>query len=884
MRSSRVRTLQQAAVALAMFAVSASLQGQTAPAAQPASSENPDDVVTLEKLEIKEMREFSDQAISGKTPVSFSEVGKDLIASQLGSRDIPHLLNNTPSVYATADGGGAGDARINVRGFSQRNVSILINGVPTNDIENGWLYWSNWDGLGDVTSTIQMQRGLSNVTLPTPSIGGTMNVITDPASSRRGGSLKFEVGSDDFYKATAVYSTGMLADKFAVTAGLVGKSGQGYSLGTWTRGMGYYLGSTWKVSQKNRLEFFLVGAPQEHGQRRFASNIAAYDVGYARELGYTETQIYNVPVGGTSAQRTANAGALYQGPVNSGLDFNPNYAPVSKSYTGQQYYWGGIHSRMKEGYLNESVNYFHKPQANVNWYLTINDDLKLTSVFYYSGGRGGGSGTLNNGSSGNAFARYANTDPNYGSNINWDGTIASNRGSTNAVGGAKTAGQSLGILRNSVNNQDQFGAVSKLAFQATPELKLTTGLDWRTATIDHFREIRDLLGGDYYLPTAAQASEFWSTGANTRLGLGDKVDYFNTNTVDWLGLFAQGQYDRDAFSAFAVYGFSTIKYTFEDLFRRANASSNETYKLEPGSITGQQIKGGVNYAFTKSFSTFVNAGWVSKVPIYDGVINDIVGKLVTNPSNEKFTSIEAGVRWEPNQQLKATASIYHTLWRERTISVTNETADSITYLRGVGSNYSGFEAELAYQPLKWVRFDGALSIGQWVYTNDVQGEAYSISSGAQIAGAPTYYLKDLKVGDAPQSQIAYGVTFYPVHGLKIRAEGRWYDRYWSDFTPESRNTTLNTAAPLHIQPWRVRAYTVYDLHIDYDLPFRTGPAKFQVFAHVFNVLNKKYVSDATDESSFEAVGTNLAARHSAQRAEVFFGTPISFNTGVKVSF
>ena len=103
----------------------------------------------------------------------------------LGSQDIPMILNTTPSVYATQQGGGAGDARINVRGFNQRNVAVMINGVPQNDMENGWVYWSNWDGVGDATSSIQMQRGLSAVNLATPSIGGTMNIITRSCCSRK---------------------------------------------------------------------------------------------------------------------------------------------------------------------------------------------------------------------------------------------------------------------------------------------------------------------------------------------------------------------------------------------------------------------------------------------------------------------------------------------------------------------------------------------------------------------------------------------------------------------------------------------------------------------------------------------------------------------------
>ena len=58
----------------------------------------------------------------------------------------------------------------------------MINGVPVNDLENGWVYWSNWDGVGDATKSIQLQKGMGNVNLATPAIGGTMNIVTDPAS------------------------------------------------------------------------------------------------------------------------------------------------------------------------------------------------------------------------------------------------------------------------------------------------------------------------------------------------------------------------------------------------------------------------------------------------------------------------------------------------------------------------------------------------------------------------------------------------------------------------------------------------------------------------------------------------------------------------------
>ena len=125
--------------------------------------------------------EFSDSA-GEKTAVAYTDVTKEEIALRLGSQDIPLAMNLVPSVYATNQGGGAGDARINVRGFNQRNVAVMINGIPVNDMENGWVYWSNWDGVADVTSSIQMQKGLSAQNLATPSIGGSMNIVTDAAA------------------------------------------------------------------------------------------------------------------------------------------------------------------------------------------------------------------------------------------------------------------------------------------------------------------------------------------------------------------------------------------------------------------------------------------------------------------------------------------------------------------------------------------------------------------------------------------------------------------------------------------------------------------------------------------------------------------------------
>ena len=276
------------------------------------------DVVALSALEVLASR--ADET----TPVAYTNVTKEEMEIRLGSQDIPMILNTTPSVYATGQGGGAGDARINVRGFNQRNVAVMINGVPQNDMENGWVYWSNWDGVGDATSSIQMQRGLSAVNLATPSIGGTMNIITDPAAQEKGGKFKQEVGVNGFLKTTLNYNSGLINDKLALSGTIVRKTGDGLIDGTWTDAWAYYAGASYAQSDKQRFELYAIGAPQRHGQNLYKQNIATYSQELAGSIdGYNDSAYVE--------------GEKFE--YEAGRFYNQNWAPVDPSYKGQQYWY-----------------------------------------------------------------------------------------------------------------------------------------------------------------------------------------------------------------------------------------------------------------------------------------------------------------------------------------------------------------------------------------------------------------------------------------------------------------------------------------------------------------------------------------------------------------
>ena len=824
------------------------------------------DAITMSALEVLASR--ADE----KTPVAYTTVGKEELEFRLGSQDVPMALNTTPSVYATQQGGGAGDARINVRGFNQRNVAVMINGVPQNDMENGWVYWSNWDGVADAAQSIQLQRGLSAVNLATPSIGGTMNIITNPASAEKGGKFKQEGGAGSFLKSTFNYNTGlMMGDKLALSGTIVRKTGDGIIDATWTDAWAYYMGASFQANDKNRFELYAIGAPQRHGQNLYKQNIATYSQELAGDIdGYDESAYAE--------------GAKFE--TEGGRTFNQNWGSVSSDYKGKQYWYmygvgglfgGGNQDRYNSGFLNERENFFHKPLVNLNHFMTINDKTRLSSVLYWSGGSGGGTGTY-----GSSFRKPAvDGEKWYRSSPwgwDWDAAIATNSDRVDTDFHA-TENRSKGILRNSINRQDTYGLISKLNYEVSDELELQVGLDWRTAGIEHAREVRDLLGGDYYVDYADDNAP---DGKVVRLG--DEIAYHNSTTVDWIGGFVQGNYTKDKLNVYGMGGLSSIKYSYQDHFTVAN----EVVKAD--AISTFQIKGGAMYDVDDNVSVFANTGYVEKPPIMDNVIY-YDGTVASDPSNEAFISSEAGVNFS-SDNFAVKVSAYNTDWKDRNLTkaVTTGQGSSgdtdVIFLSGINQKHQGLEVEGSMQLNDMIRLNGAVSFGKWKFDGDAAGnyQENEYNADGQVVGLKTtpytYALDGLMVGDQPQTAYVVGAELTPIKGLRLSGIFKMYDNNYSDWSPNAREYDGSDADADREQVWMAPAYNRLDLHGSYKLP-KIGGLDMSLTGHVFNALDALYVQDAVDNSQYNGFGDKM---HLPHNAEVFLGTPRYANIGLVINF
>ena len=361
--------------------------------------------VTLSPSQIglQEVLLLASVAVDRKTPVAVSTIKAEDIALKLSTQEFPEILKSTPGVYATRAGGGYGDGRVNLRGFDSNNIAVMINGVPVNDMENGRVYWSNWAGLGDVTSTMQVQRGLGASKVAVASVGGTINIITKTTDAVQGGNVMTSIANDGYLKYGMTYSNGLTDKGFAATVSASKISGDGYVDGTEFSGYNYFLSLTQQLNDAHRLSFTAFGAQQVHGQRFNRSTIA--------ELKETDA-----------------------GPAKSNKD------------------WG-----YKNGEVyHQSYNFYHKPQMAINHSWKINDKSALSTAVYASFGSGGGRR--------DEGAKIGSNDYRIGTSglqpIDFDRVVAENQangvnGSSDIISSSRNSHEWYGILstyKNKIND------------------------------------------------------------------------------------------------------------------------------------------------------------------------------------------------------------------------------------------------------------------------------------------------------------------------------------------------------------------------------------------------------------------------------------------------
>lgn len=729
-------------------------------------------------------------------------------------------------VQSNNGAGGFGDAKINIRGFDQRNYLVNFNGIPVNDVESGGVNWGNFSILADATTYLNVQKGMGVSKIALPSVGGAINMETDVNAEKRGGHLFVGLGNNgNNHRAAFSYNTGKSKSGLSSSIFISRTAGSMYSNGTDFEGYNYFFGLGYTTpNKKHSFQISNTGAPQQHEQKSYAPSIA-------QTIKYSE-----------------------------------NGEPDRK-YNITQGYLNG------RAYNINSDNIF-QPITSLNWKWNINDKTKLETVAYMSFRRGGGGvffGTSENGSTVEAF-RKANGD------LDYDAIYAANQANTNPT--------LLGNLPNVIvkrgvrNNHNMYGAMTNLTHVFNDNWKLSAGIDGRYYKGIHYYTIGNMLGAKYVPDNSlyGERRDLTNVYSNnvlwTLFGEKNKEEKLSTyweSLIPSYSAHGQIEYNKNHISAYAQAAISTQGYQRFDYMKDKDLPKTDMkYKM------GYDVKGGLNYYFNEHHYVMGNAGFFQRQPLFSAVF--YTNKNVKDPSisNEKITSFEIGYGYK-STNFNASVTLYDTTWDNFSKTATLRTSDISknrqANIPGISEIHKG--VEVAMNAKLWNRLTLAynMQVGDWYVKDDVQAALVDEITGA-VVETKTLHIKNYKVGGgsgAAQFTADLKADLKVTDWMKLNGSYHYNANQYSDYKPD-------TTDPLVKLP----DYGVLALGASTNFKLKNGHSLGLKFG-INNVLDKTYITwmqtniPASVDAKENWNGINV-------KNQVFFGDGRTWNAGIDYRF
>ncbi len=311
-----------------------------------------EDKDTLKVYDAPSVTVTSTKAEERVNPVTFSNLENDEIKITHTVRDIPEMLTELPSITSySQSGGNIGYSYLTMRGFDQRRISVMVNGIPQNDPEDHEVYWIDMPDLANSLETVQVQRGAGLINYGAAAIGGSINLSTTNIVRKDAGARFFSgIGVQQF-----------------------GAGGKQQLQGNYSKmGLEYSSGKVGKYSFYTRLS----NISSDGYRNKSWADLNSYFVSVARfdEKVWTQINVFGGPI---------SDGLSYVGLPKSyikDLDLRrKNYSAWGYNSSGDTVAWSSeITNQDREG--------FSQPHYEIlnDWF--VNDKITVkSSLFYYTG-------------------------------------------------------------------------------------------------------------------------------------------------------------------------------------------------------------------------------------------------------------------------------------------------------------------------------------------------------------------------------------------------------------------------------------------------------------------------------------------------------------------
>lgn len=748
----RIKCLKSSAIVLLMLLVSSASFSQV-------KEKNASDTTSLEELK--------DQVLDNIPVVTLDENdaqdgSAQNVSSQLTAGRDP-FLNSAAFKFSAV--------RFRIRGYDADMFSTYMNGMPMENLDNGFTPFGLWGGLNDVIRNRDYSHGLRATPYGFGDMGGLNYLDTRASYQRNQTSINYAVSNRTYrHRMMVTHSTGLNKKGWAFSMSVSRRwAEEGFAEGTYYDGWSFFAGVDKRFNDKHLLSFVAFGTPTENGRQ-------GSSVQEMREL--SGTNFYN-PFWGyqNGKKRNASVARSFQpfGILTHDWKISDKMSIMTaatlshgkRSTTGLDWYNS---ADPRPDYYRYLPSYQLDPNIRQETYDNMKNDINLRQ-------------------------------------INWDNLYTANYtafdvvNNVDGIEGKTVAGRRARyILERRVINTTRYGFNTTMNAAIKENISLTAGLSYQSQKNNYYRQVDDLLGADFYVdvnqfaerdfPANPSANQNNLNAPNRILKEGDKFGYNYDINIKRAAAFIQTVVKfrkidfflsaEHSYTRFWRYGYTRTGIFPENSFGKS--SFNDFYNYS--------AKGGVTYKINGRNYIYANASYMTRAPFFENAYIAPRTRDFTQDElkSERITSVEGGYIMNA-PRLKLRANAYYTIIRNQLNVLTfyhDEYRNFVNYaISGIGRVHTGIEFGAEAKVYKGLSVNAAAAVGRHIYNSRQKATVTVDNSATLVERNTTIYSDNFRV-PTPQAAYTVGLDYRSPKFWFVNVNVNFFDQMYMDFNPIRR--------------------------------------------------------------------------------------------------
>ena len=664
-----------------------------------------------------------------------------------------------------------GAVRFRIRGYDADQFNTYINGVPMENLDNGFTPYGQWGGLNDVFRNRESTNGLMATTFAFGEIGGQTSFDTRASHQRKQTSFNYALSNRNYTNRVMItHSTGLNKKGWAFSvSGSRRWAEEGFTDGTYYNGFSFFGAVDKRINDRHLLSFAAFATPTENGRQGSSvqemRNIAN-DNFYNPYWGYQNGKKRNAsiaksfqPVGilthdwkiSDKTTLVTAASLTYGKRSTTGLDWynaadpRPDYYRYLPSYQ--------FDPLLAEQVRQELANDVNKRQ--INWDVLYNTNYNSFDVVHNANGVAG-----------------------------------------NDVSGKR----SHYIVEDRVINTTKYNFNSTINSSVSENISFTAGVTYQAQVNHYYKKVDDLLGGDFYVdinqfgerdfPSDANAGQNDLNNPNRILHKGDKFGYNYDINIKKGSVWLQGVFKFRKIDVFVA-----TEHSYTSFFRKGNVKTglfpdNSYGKSATYNFYNSAIKGGLTYKIDGRNYLFANGSYQSRAPFFENAFiaprtRDFVQDDL---KSEEILSAEGGyVMNSPKLKIRATG--YYTRFKNQLNVLTfynDALLNFVNYaVSNIGKVHMGVEFGAEAKVYKGLSINAAAAIGNYRYDTRQRATVTADNSATVLEKNTLVYSKNFYV-PTPQQAYTIGLDYRSPKFWFVNVNFNYFDKMYLDFNPVRR--------------------------------------------------------------------------------------------------